>query len=68
VLENRIVPLSHPCLAGVKLILRLKLWPGARDMGRLNAEVVKSELVPFMEAIVMVAAPLFVRVTSKVSV
>ena len=68
VLENKIVPLVHPCLVGVKLILRLKLWPGANDMGRLNSEVVKSELVPFMESIVMVAAPLFVRVTSSVSV
>ena len=66
--ENMTDPLARPSAVGVKLTLRSKLCPGAKDIGRLNWAAVKSELVTFMDETVMVAAPLFVRVTSKVSV
>jgi hypothetical protein len=67
-LENLIVPPVHPIAVGVKLTLRSTLCPASKSSGRLKEDVVNSELPTVIPETVTLVCPLFVTVTSKVSV
>jgi hypothetical protein len=67
-LKNLIVPPVHPVVVGAKLTLRLTLWPADKTSGRLKEDVVNSELPTAIPETVALAFPVFVTVTSKVSV
>lgn len=66
--ENLNVPPVQPVVVGVKLTVRLTLWPGANIRGRFTEGVVNSELPPVIPEIVTLDAPLFVTVTGRVLV
>jgi hypothetical protein len=67
-LENLIVPPVHPIAVGVKLTLRSTLCPASKTSGRLKLDVVNSDLPTAIPETVTLDCPLFVKVTSKVSV
>ena len=67
-LKNLIVPPVHPVVVGAKLTLRLTLWPADKTSGRLKEDVVNAELSTVILETVTLVCPLFVTVTSKVSV
>jgi hypothetical protein len=67
-LKNLIVPPVHPVVVGAKLTLRLTLWPADKTSGRLKEDVVNSELPTAISETVALVFPVFVTVTSKVSV
>ena len=67
-LENLIVPPTHPIAVGAKLTLRSTLCPASKTSGRLKEDVANSELPTVIPEIVALVCPLFVTVTSKVSV
>jgi hypothetical protein len=67
-LENLIVPPAQPIAVGVKLTLRSTLCPASKTSGRLNEDMVNSELPTVIPEIVALVCPLFVKVKSKVSV
>ncbi len=67
-LENLTVPPDHPVAAGVNLTLRSTLCPASKTSGRLNVDVAKSELLAVISESVTLVCPLFVKVTSKLSV
>jgi hypothetical protein len=66
-LKNLIVPPVHPIAVGAKLTLRSALCPAGKTSGRLKEDVVNSELLTVIAEIVTLVSPLFVTVTSKVS-
>jgi len=67
-LENLILPPLHPIAVGVKLTPRLTLCPAGKTSGRLKLDVVNSALPTAIPEIVALVCPVFVTVTSKVSV
>jgi len=67
-LKNLTVPPVHPVVVGAKLTLRLTLWPAAKTSGRLKEDVVNAELPTTIPETVALIFPVFVTVTSKVSV
>ena len=67
-LVNLIVPPVHPIVVGAKLTLRSTLCPADKTSGRLKEDVVKSELLTVIPETVALLRPVFVTVTSKVSV
>jgi hypothetical protein len=67
-LENLIALPVHPIAVGVKLTLRSTLCPASRTSGRLKEDVVNLELPTVIPEMVALVCPLFVTVTSKVSV
>lgn len=67
-LKNLIVPPVHPVVVGAKLTLRSTLWPADKTTGRLKEDVVNSELPTVIPETVALVCPVFVTVTSKVSV
>lgn len=67
-LENLMVPPVHPVAVGVKLTLRSTLWPASKVKGRAKEDVVNSELLMAIPESVTLVGPLFVIVTSKLSV
>jgi hypothetical protein len=67
-LENLIMPPDHPMAVGVKLTLRSTLCPASKTSGRLKLDVVNSELFTVNPETVTLVCPLFVTVTSIVSV
>lgn len=66
--RNLIVPPVHPVVVGAKLTVRLTLWPADKTSGRLKEDVVNSELPTAIPETVALVFPVFVTVTSKVSV
>ena len=67
-LRNLIVPPVHPVIVGAKLTLKSTLWPADKTTGRLKEDVVNSELPTAIAETVALVCPVFVTVTSKVSV
>jgi hypothetical protein len=67
-LENLTVPTFHFIDVGVKLTLRSTLCPASKTSGRLKSDVVNSGLLTVSPETVTLVCPLFVTVTSKVSV
>jgi hypothetical protein len=67
-LENLIVSPVHPIAVGVKLTFRSILCPASKTSGRLKEDVVNAELSTVILETVTLVCPLFVTVTSKVSV
>jgi hypothetical protein len=63
-----ITPPAQPVLAGVKLTLSSTLCPGSKTSGRLMDDTVNSELLAVTPEIVVLAWPLLVTVTGKVSI
>jgi hypothetical protein len=67
-LDTLTVPLVHPAAVGVKLTLRSTLCPADKTSGRCKEDVVNSELLTVISETVTLVCPVFVTVTSKVSV
>jgi hypothetical protein len=67
-LEIFTVATVHPLVEGVKLTLRSTLCPAASVSGRLRREVTNSALLSLICEIVTLVAPVFVTVTTIVSV
>jgi len=67
-LKNLIVPPVHPIVVGVKLTFRSTLCPAGKTNGRLKEDVVNAELPTAIPETVTLVCPVFVTVTSKVSV
>ena len=66
--KNLIVPPVHPPVVGAKVTFRLILCPADNTSGRLKEDVVNSELPTVIPETVALVCPVFVTVTSKVSV
>jgi hypothetical protein len=58
------LPLNEPELAGVKVTLALKLWDGAKVMGRAGIVTAKSGLFTVIELIVAFTVPVLVTVSA----
>jgi hypothetical protein len=67
-LENLIEPPAQSCAVGVKLTFKSILCPAGRTNGRLNWEMVNSLLLTVVPESATLVCPVFVTVTSKVSV
>jgi hypothetical protein len=67
-LENWIVPPVKAFAVGVKLMLTSTLCPALKTRGRLKLDAVNSALLTAIPETVTLVCPLFVRVTSRVSV
>jgi hypothetical protein len=67
-LENLIEPPAQSCAVGVKMTLTSILCPASRSSGRLNWDVVNSLLLTVVPETATLVCPVFVKVTSKVSV
>jgi hypothetical protein len=67
-LKNLIVPPVHPVVVGAKVTFRLILCPADNTSGRLKEDVVNWELPTVIPESVALVFPVFVTVTSKVSV
>jgi hypothetical protein len=66
-LKNLIVLPVHPIVLGAKVTLRSTLCPADKNSGRLKDDVVNSELPTAIPETVTLVCPVFVTVTSKVS-
>jgi hypothetical protein len=66
--ENLIAPPVHPSAVGVKLTFTSTPCPAAKTSGRVKSDVVNSELLAVVPETVTLVCPVFVTVTSKVSV
>jgi hypothetical protein len=67
-LENLTAPGVHPSAVGVKLTLTSTLCPASKTSGRLMPDAVNSEWLSVVPETVTLVCPVFVTVTSKVSV
>ena len=67
-LENLIVPPVHLSAVGVKLILTSTFCPASKTSGRLMPDAVNSDWLSVVPETVTLVCPVFVTVTSKVSV
>ena len=67
-LPKAMAPLVKPEVVGVKTLLTLTLWPGAKTVGNDATEALNSALLKFISDRVTLVEPLLVRFTSKVSV
>jgi hypothetical protein len=68
VLVNVAFPPVHPIAGGVKVTLRATLSPAETTIGRLKGDALNSVEVMLIAESVMLVCPLFVKVTSWVSV
>jgi len=66
-LKNLIVPPVHPIVAGAKVTPTSTLCPADKTSGRLKEDVVNAELPTAIPETVTLVCPVFVTVTSRVS-
>jgi hypothetical protein len=66
--EMLMVPVAAPLVLGVKTTLKAVLWPAPRETGAARPLIEKPGVLDVTCAIVMLAAPVFVKVSVRLAV